>query len=88
VIVTTRFAVAITRFQPYICRAPAIRQSADDVGARVVLPIRSLPARLGLLVVGTALPLIVFAAGLIYEHHVDRRDTAFVPRRLRWRASR
>ena len=70
-----------------VCRGD-IRQSADYVGARVVVPIRSLPARLGLLVAGAALPLIVFAAGLVYEHHVGRRDTAFVPRRLRWRASR
>jgi two-component sensor histidine kinase len=41
------------------------------------LPKPSLPARLGLLVAGTALPLIVFAAGLVlndYEQH--RRDAS------------
>ncbi len=43
----------------------------------MVLRLLSLPARLGLLVAGTALPLIIFAAGLVYEHHVERRETAF-----------
>ena len=37
----------------------------------------SLPWRLGLLVAGTALPLIVFAAAIVYQHHIERREEAF-----------
>ena len=37
----------------------------------------SLPVRLGLLVAGTALPLIVFAAAIVYQHHIERREEAF-----------
>lgn len=37
----------------------------------------SLPLRLGLLVAGTAFPLIVFATWLVYSHHIERREAAF-----------
>jgi two-component sensor histidine kinase len=37
----------------------------------------SLPLRLGLLVAGTTLPLILFAAGVIYSDYVQDRQTAF-----------
>lgn len=37
----------------------------------------SLRARLALLVTGTALPLIVFAVGLVYLHHVENRERAY-----------
>jgi two-component sensor histidine kinase len=37
----------------------------------------SLRVRLALLVAGTALPLIVFAGGLVYLHHVQDRERAF-----------
>src|SRR5262245_27628741 len=36
-----------------------------------------LPVRLALLVAGTTLPLILFAAGLIYVNHVSEREAAF-----------
>ncbi len=37
----------------------------------------SLPARLGLLVAGTVLPLILFAGVIVYQHHNERREEAF-----------
>src|SRR5690242_7944343 len=37
----------------------------------------SLPVRLGLLVAGTMLPLIGFAAVIVYQHHNENRDVAF-----------
>ena len=37
----------------------------------------SLPVRLGLLVAGTLLPLIVFAGVIVYQHHNERREEAF-----------
>jgi two-component sensor histidine kinase len=37
----------------------------------------SLPLRLALLVAGTMLPLIVFAAGIVYHEHMRARDAAF-----------
>src|SRR5262245_26698715 len=37
----------------------------------------SLPVRLGLLVAGTLLPLIVFAGVIVYQHYVERREEAF-----------
>ena len=37
----------------------------------------SLPVRLGVLVAGTLLPLIMFAGVLVYQHHSERRDEAF-----------
>jgi len=37
----------------------------------------SLPVRLGVLVAGTLLPLILFAGVLVYQHHVEKRDEAF-----------
>lgn len=37
----------------------------------------SLPVRLGVLVAGTLLPLIAFAAVIIYLHHVENREAAF-----------
>ena len=30
-----------------------------------------------MLVAGTALPLIVFAAAIVYQHHIERREEAF-----------
>lgn len=36
-----------------------------------------LPARLGLLVAGTTLPLILFAAAVIYFNHISQRDAAY-----------
>jgi two-component sensor histidine kinase len=37
----------------------------------------SLPVRLGVLVAGTLLPLIVFAGGIVYQNHNERREEAF-----------
>ena len=37
----------------------------------------SLPVRLGVLVAGTLLPLIIFAGVIVYQHHVERREEAF-----------
>jgi two-component sensor histidine kinase len=37
----------------------------------------SLPIRLGVLVAGTMLPLIAFAAVIIYQHHAENREAAF-----------
>ena len=37
----------------------------------------SLPVRLGVLVAGTLLPLIIFAGVIVYQNHVERRDDAF-----------
>lgn len=37
----------------------------------------SLPVRLGLLVAGTMLPLIAFAAVIVYQHHAENREAAF-----------
>jgi two-component sensor histidine kinase len=37
----------------------------------------SLPVRLGVLVAGTLLPLIAFAAVIVYQHHAQNRDEAF-----------
>ena len=37
----------------------------------------SLPVRLGLLVAGTVLPLIVFAGAIVYQHHDENREAAF-----------
>ncbi len=40
-------------------------------------PKLSLRFRLGLLVAGTALPLIGFAAAVVYRHHIEKREEAF-----------
>jgi two-component sensor histidine kinase len=40
-------------------------------------PKYSLPVRLGVLVAGTLLPLIVFAGGLVYQHHAENREAVF-----------
>jgi two-component sensor histidine kinase len=37
----------------------------------------SLPVRLGVLVAGTLLPLIIFAGVIVYRNHVEKRDEAF-----------
>ena len=37
----------------------------------------SLPVRLGVLVAGTLLPLIIFAGVIVYQHHVEKREEAF-----------
>src|SRR5262245_16030080 len=37
----------------------------------------SLPVRLGVLVAGTLLPLIVFAGVIVYQNHVDKREETF-----------
>jgi two-component sensor histidine kinase len=37
----------------------------------------SLPVRLGVLVAGTLLPLILFAAVIVYQHHSERREETF-----------
>jgi two-component sensor histidine kinase len=37
----------------------------------------SLPVRLGVLVAGTLLPLILFAGVIVYQNHVERREEAF-----------
>lgn len=37
----------------------------------------SLPLRLALLIAGTMLPLIIFAAGIVYHEHMRARDAAF-----------
>jgi two-component sensor histidine kinase len=37
----------------------------------------SLPVRLGILVAGTLMPLIIFAGAIVYQHHMERRDEAF-----------
>ena len=48
---------------------------AIGVDPGLALPKPSLPVRLALLVAGTTLPLIIFAAGLVYSHYQqDRRQ--------------
>jgi len=37
----------------------------------------SLPVRLGVLIAGTLLPLIIFAGVLVYRNHVEKREEAF-----------
>ncbi|HZO46122.1 MAG TPA: sensor histidine kinase [Xanthobacteraceae bacterium] len=37
----------------------------------------SLPVRLGVLVAGTLLPLIIFAGVIVYQHHIERREETF-----------
>jgi hypothetical protein len=37
----------------------------------------SLPVRLGLLVAGSVLPLIVFTEAIVYQNHVQAREAAF-----------
>jgi two-component sensor histidine kinase len=50
-----------------------LRSLGADPG--IPLPKSSLPVRLALLVAGTTLPLIIFAAGLVYNHYQqDRRQ--------------
>jgi hypothetical protein len=36
----------------------------------------SLPVRLGVLVAGTLLPLIVFAGAIVYQNHIEKREEA------------
>ena len=55
--------------------APGIR--ARSPAPRLPLTKRSLGIRLVLLVAGTALPLIVFAGGLVYYQHIRDREAAF-----------
>ena len=43
----------------------------------VMSPKFSLPVRLGVLVAGTLLPLIVFAGVIVYQNHIERREEAF-----------
>ena len=53
---------------------PAIRRSAPDASPDFV-PKLSLPVRLALLVAGTTLPLIIFAAGIVFNNYEqDRKD--------------
>src|SRR5947199_3175005 len=50
-----------------------LRPIGADPG--LALPKPSLPVRLALLVAGTTLPLIIFAAGIVYNNYEqDRRD--------------
>src|SRR5215218_401431 len=50
-----------------------LRPIGADPG--LVLPKPSLPMRLALLVAGTTLPLIIFAAGIVFQNYVqDRKD--------------
>jgi two-component sensor histidine kinase len=37
----------------------------------------SLPVRLGVLVAGTLLPLIIFAGVIVYQHHIEKREEMF-----------
>src|ERR1700754_400359 len=37
----------------------------------------SLPVRLGVLVAGTLLPLIIFAGVIVYRHHTEKREEVF-----------
>lgn len=47
----------------------------DFVSSGIFVPKLSLPVRLALLVAGTTLPLIVFAAGIVFHNYIqDRRD--------------
>src|SRR5213594_1331956 len=51
-----------------------LRPIAADPG--LALPKPSLPVRLALLVAGTTLPLIIFAAGLVYNNYKQDRQNA------------
>src|SRR5258706_7760414 len=50
------------------------RAECVDPGTRVPKP--SLPVRLALLVAGTTLPLIIFAAGIVFNHYEQDRKSA------------
>ena len=48
----------------------------SGVDPGLALPKPSLPVRLALLVAGTTLPLIIFAAGLVYNNYTQDRQNA------------
>src|SRR3954447_24107325 len=60
---------------PWRSRAPSLIVRGSFASPGIFVPKLSLPARLVLLVAGTTLPLILFAAGIVfYNYKQDRKD--------------
>src|SRR3954466_2213362 len=60
---------------PWRSRAPSSMVCGSFISPGIFVPKLSLPARLVLLVAGTTLPLILFAAGIVfYNYKQDRKD--------------